>query len=62
MVDTVNGAEYVDVSDGVAGYLRDNPNGRERFFHLMAQKAAMEAPGDGAVTLPCRTDKAPRPG
>jgi len=56
MIDHITGAEFVEVSDGVAGYLRDNPNERDRFFDLMAQKAALEAPNKGAPKTPLRLD------
>lgn len=56
MIDHTTGAEFMEVSDGVAGYLRDNPNERERFFDLMAQKAAMEAPSKDTQKSPLRAD------
>jgi len=56
MIDHTTGAEHVEFSDGVAGYLRDHPIERERFFDLMAQKAALEAPNEGAPKPPLRLD------
>lgn len=56
MIDHTTGAEFMEFSDGVAGYLRDNPNERDRFFGLMAQKAAMEAPNNDAQKTPLRAD------
>lgn len=56
MIDHTTGAELMEVSDGVAGYLRDNPNERDRFFDLMAQKAALEAPNKDAQKTLLRLD------
>lgn len=56
MIDRTTGAEYMEVSDGVAGYLRDNPKGSDRFFDLMAHKAALEAPNKDAQKAPLRAD------
>jgi len=49
MTEIGKGVECVEVSDGVAGYLRDNPNGQIRFFDLMAYKAAMDTPNKDAA-------------
>ncbi len=45
-----------EMSDGVAGYLRDNPISSDRFFVLMARKAALEAPNVRVSATPAKSD------
>lgn len=33
-----------EFSDGVAGFLRDNPRGEDRFFEIMARKPDSDIP------------------
>ena len=51
MIDHTTGAETIEISDGVAGYLRDNPNCSDRFFDQMAKKAAMETPNQTPLVI-----------
>ena len=56
MAETRSETDAFELSDGVAGYLRDNPHSSDRFFNLMAQKAALEAPNKRATANPVEAD------
>ncbi|MEM1046221.1 MAG: hypothetical protein AAGL24_08720 [Pseudomonadota bacterium] len=44
---------HCEFSDGVAGFLRDNPRGQDRFFEIMAKKPDSDVPN----TLVARSEQ-----